>query len=281
MLTFVGFLLTVSNALLLCYYDYDFYASSDSRPEISPIPSWVWIVCAINHFLAHTLDGIDGKHARRTKSSGPTGELMDHGLDSWTALFVPFCIYSMFGRADHSYAPFRVLFIFWAVFVTFYLSHWEKYNTGILYLPWSYDLSQIALFVLYVITYIYTPKAWKHKLPILNISTGQIFEIVTHGKNPYPSFDSNLMPFILFLVMSFLLSVPVTVYNVYCCYKSRTLKQPNIWESSRPLIPILTLFLTTTAWAAYSPNQIIEVDPKMFYFLVGTIFSNIAVSSSE
>lgn len=182
-LTFVGFLLTVSNALLLCYYDYGFYASSDSRPDILPIPSWVWIVCAVNHFLAHSLDGIDGKHARRTQSSGPTGELMDHGLDSWTALFVPFCIYSMFGRADHSYAPFRVLFIFWAVFVTFYLSHWEKYNTGILYLPWSYDSSQIALFVLYIVTYIYTPKAWKHKLPILNISTGQIFEIVTHGKS--------------------------------------------------------------------------------------------------
>lgn len=172
----------MSNVALLSFYDYEFYASSDSREDVPQIPPWVWLVCAINHFLAHTLDGIDGKHARRTHSSGPTGELMDHGLDSWTALFVPFCIYSMFGRVEHSYAPLRVLFIFWAVFVTFYLSHWEKYNTGVLYLPWSYDASQIALFILYMITYIYTPRAWKYSVPLLGVSSGQIFEIVTHGK---------------------------------------------------------------------------------------------------
>ena len=26
----------------------------------------------------------------------------------------------------------------------FYFTHWEKYNTGILYLPWGYDLSQLV-----------------------------------------------------------------------------------------------------------------------------------------
>lgn len=54
-LTFTGFLLTLLNALLLAFYDYRFCASSDSFPDLPPIPQWVWIVCAINHFLAHTL----------------------------------------------------------------------------------------------------------------------------------------------------------------------------------------------------------------------------------
>ena len=39
--------------------------------------------------MAHTLDGIDGKQARRTGSSSPLGEMFDHGLDSWsTSLFL-------------------------------------------------------------------------------------------------------------------------------------------------------------------------------------------------
>lgn len=181
LLTFTGFLFTVTNGLLLTIFDYDFCASSDTIPSCLPVPLWIWLVCAVNHFLAHTLDGIDGKHARRTKSSGPLGELMDHGLDSWTALFIPFCIYSLFGRADYSECPMRMLFIFWTVFLTFYLSHWEKYNTGILYLPWSYDVSQVALFALYIITFVETHHYWKFNVPILNVGSGQLFEILSYG----------------------------------------------------------------------------------------------------
>lgn len=181
-LTFTGFLFTVANGILLTIYDPDFSASSDSISTTPPIPAWVWFLCAINHFLAHTLDGIDGKHARRTRSSGPLGELMDHGLDSWTALFIPFCIYSIFGRADYSESPLRMLFVFWTIFLTFYLSHWEKYNTGILYLPWSYDASQVALFVLYMITFCESYTFWKFTVPIINIPSGQMFELLSYCK---------------------------------------------------------------------------------------------------
>ena len=40
-----------------------------------PIPWWVWLYSGVFHFIAHTLDGIDGKQARRTKSSSPLGIL--------------------------------------------------------------------------------------------------------------------------------------------------------------------------------------------------------------
>ncbi|UYV68943.1 EPT1 [Cordylochernes scorpioides] len=91
------------------------------------------------------VNGIDGKHARQTNTSGPLGELMDHGIDSWAALFMSCCFYSIFGRADYSFSPFRVFLLIWSVNVCFYLSHWEKYNTGILYLPWGYDFSQVNI----------------------------------------------------------------------------------------------------------------------------------------
>lgn len=92
----------------------------------------------------YIIDGIDGKQARRTQTSGPLGELFDHGLDSWTAILITVCMYSVFGRTDHSVSPLRMYFILWNIFINFYLSHWEKYNTGVLFLPWGYDASMLV-----------------------------------------------------------------------------------------------------------------------------------------
>ncbi|KAF7488445.1 Ethanolaminephosphotransferase 1 [Sarcoptes scabiei] len=251
-LTFVGFLMTVFNGVLLTIYDPQFYASSDSFPDYSPIPKWVWIVCAVFHFLAHTLDGVDGKQARRTKSSGPLGELMDHGMDSWTSMFIPFCIYSIFGRADYSQSPLHMHFIFLSIYVTFYLSHWEKYSTGILYLPWSYDATQIALFVLYIVTFVHGHSFWK--FVIFGLNSGQIFEFLSY-------------------ITCFLFSIPMAFYNVFTCQQP---KQPNCWESFRPLVSMIFLFLFSTFWAVLSPNNILEAEPRTFYLMVGTLFSNIS-----
>ncbi|PNF19293.1 hypothetical protein B7P43_G07517 [Cryptotermes secundus] len=145
LLTFAGFLFTVLNFLLLSYYDYNFYASSDEHPEFPAVPQWVWAVAALNIFLAYTLDGIDGKQARRTQTTGPLGELFDHGLDSWTAFLIPTCMYSVFGRSMNGIPPLRMYFCLWNIFVNFYLSHWEKHITGVLFLPWGYDASMVPV----------------------------------------------------------------------------------------------------------------------------------------
>jgi phosphatidylglycerophosphate synthase len=194
-LTVSGFLLTVINAILLTYYDFDFSASSDTMSGTVAIPNWVWLVCMFNQFVSYNLDAIDGKQARRTGTSGPLGELMDHGLDSWTAFFIPFSIYSMFGRAEQSYPPIRIYFIFWSIFITFYFAHWEKYNTGILYLPWSYDVTHLALTAMYLVTNLYTYKIWKLVLPLFGCSTGQMFEFISHCKSFFFFFFFTFVPF--------------------------------------------------------------------------------------
>lgn len=253
----MGFLFVLLMTGLIAYYDPWYGASSDSIPDQKPIPQWVWLACAIFHFLAHTLDGIDGKQARRTGSSGPLGELFDHGLDSWTSLLIPFCIYSVFGRADYSFPPIRVHLIFWSVFITFYLSHWEKYNTGILYLPWSYDVTQITLLIMYLISFWYGHSFWK--FTVYGFTNGNLFEIATH-------------------MACYMLSIPVTVYNVNHAYRTTGLKYKSWSEVFRPLIPFLTLFAITVGWSFFSPNDVVNVQPRLFFLLVGTIFSNIAVS---
>lgn len=45
-------------------------------------PSWVYWTWAAGLFLYQTFDAVDGSQARRTRQSGPLGELFDHGVDA-------------------------------------------------------------------------------------------------------------------------------------------------------------------------------------------------------
>ena len=174
-LTFVGFLCLIVNFMFFSFYDYSFYGYCFDRRLCSPeaaanaslrkldfqmnlakfdhvpsdvcscIPRWLWCLLAICQFLSHHLDGTDGKQARRTGSSSPLGELFDHGLDSWATLFLPVALVSIFGRSEiFGISVFSMYGILWLILLSFIVSHWEKYNTGILFLPWSYDLSQVV-----------------------------------------------------------------------------------------------------------------------------------------
>lgn len=54
-MTFVGFLFTALNFVLLSWFDWNFYASSLEHEEYAPVPNWVWGMAAFNIFLAYTL----------------------------------------------------------------------------------------------------------------------------------------------------------------------------------------------------------------------------------
>ena len=58
-LTFVGFLFTTLNFVMLTYYDYNYYAASEEPPgdDYPGVPHWVWLLMAVFHFTAHTLGG--------------------------------------------------------------------------------------------------------------------------------------------------------------------------------------------------------------------------------
>jgi hypothetical protein len=53
-------------------------------------------------------------------------------------------LYSVFGRVEHTISVLRLYFCLINVLFTFLSSHWEKYNTGVLFLPWGYDVSQLV-----------------------------------------------------------------------------------------------------------------------------------------
>ncbi|KAF9794262.1 hypothetical protein SFRURICE_009639 [Spodoptera frugiperda] len=253
LLTFTGFLLTVLNFFVFSYYDYGFYAMTAENVTKDHIPSWVWGVSAVNLFVAYTLDGIDGKQARRTGTSGPLGELFDHGLDSYSAVLIPTFLYSIFGRDEVS--TLRFLFLIWNIFFNFYLTHWEKYNTGIMFLPWGYDFTMIGSCILLLVTSVFGPEAWHIPLPG-NITPGVIFEFVLYFS-------------------AMLTSQTVILWNIYKSYRDKTGKMRSFSEAVRPLVPLFIFFALSSLWAIYSPTDIINRAPRIFYILTGTIFSNI------
>ncbi|XP_063363203.1 ethanolaminephosphotransferase 1 [Cydia amplana] len=251
LLTFTGFLLTVLNFLLFSYYDYGFFALTEAGGD--GIPRWLWAVSAVNLFVAYTLDGIDGKQARRTGTSGPLGELFDHGLDSYSAVFIPACLYSIFGRDELS--PLRMFFVIWNIFINFYLTHWEKYNTGVMFLPWGYDFTMIGSCFLLLITSAIGPTAWRVALPG-GLTPGVVFELV--------------------LYLSAMLTSQTTIlFNIYKSYRDGTGKMRSLNEALRPLYPVAVFFAVSSLWALRSPSDIVDRAPRLFYILTGTIFSNI------
>ncbi|CAF1026534.1 unnamed protein product, partial [Didymodactylos carnosus] len=132
LMTLLGFLLLVVNFILFSIYDYDF-------SETTSIPRWLWLVAAIY--------GMDGKQARRTKASSALGELFDHGVDSWASFLFPVCVFSVLSRDEYGFSVIAMHFLLWTIYISFIDSHWEKYNTKILYLPWSYDISMLCRLV--------------------------------------------------------------------------------------------------------------------------------------
>ncbi len=87
---------------------------------------------------------MDGKQARRTKSSSALGELFDHGVDSWACFLFPICIFSVLSKDEYGFSPMAMHMLLWTVYLSFIDSHWEKYNTKVLFLPWSYDISMLV-----------------------------------------------------------------------------------------------------------------------------------------
>lgn len=59
-------------------------------------PRWAYVAFAGLAFAYQTLDGMDGKQARRTKSGSPLGEVIDHGCDALSMCFYPLVCLDIF-----------------------------------------------------------------------------------------------------------------------------------------------------------------------------------------
>jgi len=114
--TLTGFFFVIANLLTMLYY----------TPTMDvDCPAWVYATWAAGLFLYQTFDAIDGSQARRTRQSGPLGELFDHGVDALnTSLEV-----LLFSAAMNFGQGWRTVLVLFASLLTFYVQTWDEYHT--------------------------------------------------------------------------------------------------------------------------------------------------------
>lgn len=82
---------------------------------------------ALGLFAYQSLDAVDGKQARRTKSASPLGELVDHGCDSVSMVIMMLAISVAVELGKH---PSWMFFITFMATFMFYCAHWQAYVSG-------------------------------------------------------------------------------------------------------------------------------------------------------
>ena len=130
-ITLTGLVFMITAYLAVWFYVPTLEISSDEEDQI---PRWIFFWNGVAMLLYQTLDNMDGKQARKTKSSSPLGLLFDHGADS---------INPIFGSANWivgmMLSPSRDLWLcFAAIFgpqALFFMATWEEYYTGELIMP--------------------------------------------------------------------------------------------------------------------------------------------------
>ncbi|KAK7695143.1 hypothetical protein QCA50_002333 [Cerrena zonata] len=154
-ITLSGLCMVLINFATLVYYDPNYLAEKGGA---TGPPQWVYFTWAAGLFIYQSLDAIDGKQARRTGMSGPLGEMFDHGCDALnTTLEV-----ILAGRALGLGRSWWTVASQAASLANFYLTTWEEYHTGQLYLGvFSGPVEGILMIVgIYVISGIFGPAFW-------------------------------------------------------------------------------------------------------------------------
>jgi len=91
-----------------------------------PVPRWLSLYAAAALFLYQTLDNLDGRQARRTKSSSPLGLLFDHGVDSLNVTVSTLMLASILQCGT----TFKVFGLWFTTYIPFVFATWEEYYTG-------------------------------------------------------------------------------------------------------------------------------------------------------
>ena len=89
------------------------------------LPWWLFVFNGTCIMIYYTLDCMDGKQARRTKSSSPLGQLFDHGVDCLSVLSFIQTIQCMLKLPPH-----LLLVLQNSLQFPFWVAQWEEYYTG-------------------------------------------------------------------------------------------------------------------------------------------------------
>lgn len=151
LITLMGTMALVASYLTSAYYTPDF---------VGDAPRWTYLLSAFAVVFYTILDCLDGKHARRTNTSSPLGQLFDHGCDALSVnllLANIACSLSIGCSWAHALGNLGVMF-------TWILAQWEEYHTSVMkYGNQYYGVLECnyTLAAVHMATFILGPAFWR------------------------------------------------------------------------------------------------------------------------
>ena len=155
MLTLLGGACILSATLLGAWF------SPSLRGEA---PSWVYATNALLLFAYQSLDGSDGKQARRTKTGSALGELFDHGIDAFAVAPITLFTIDAFAFGIESVWPWLITLGAQACFL---FSNLTLFHTGCMRVnPLDVIELQTAMYSSLLLTAIAGPGIWSLRIPL-------------------------------------------------------------------------------------------------------------------
>ncbi|ORZ21512.1 hypothetical protein BCR42DRAFT_321324 [Absidia repens] len=256
MITLLGLLIIGINVSTLMYY----------APDLGPCPNWVYYTFGIGLFAYQSLDAIDGKQARRTGASGPLGELF--GCDAInTSLGV-----MTWASATYLGQSWWTVLSLVASLGNFYLSTWEEYATGVLYLGYfSGPVEGVLMLVgVHLITGYFGPALWtltlEEAVPMFDWS----YNVETRLAGALQL--NHVLILIGFLVL--VLNIITAVFNVISNKRNPTdysrVNQSTL-QALLGLVPFFSMCYLTYKWMLLWPD-LVEEHLALFIPVLGLLF---------
>jgi len=245
-ITLSGLSIVFINFFTLIYFDPLYLTEKDG---VAGPPHWIYFTWAAGLFAYQSLDAIDGKQARRTGMAGPLGEMFDHGCDALNTTLEVILASRALGLGRSWWTVASQI----ATLANFYLTTWEEYHTGQLYLGvFSGPVEGIIMIILiFIISGFYGPAFWDQKIwTIIHVDHFYPF-----NKLPNIPLNESFMVFGAFGLLS----------NIFTSYKNvRTATLAAHKPSVSPLLQLLPFAISAgiqIAWLSqpeYNNSAIIN-----------------------
>lgn len=196
--------------------------------------------------MYQTFDAVDGIQARRTGQSGPLGELFDHCVDACnTTLGV-----LVFASATNLGYGWELIAAQAATLCNFYLSTWEEYHTGVLFLSmFSGPVEGILIVVgCFIVSTFKGPFFWHNELfDLLNLQDSPIVDAMGEGIKHMTLNEA----YLVFATVGLGFNIVQATQNVYNVKKKDNLPlTPALLQT----LPFFFFYATLSYWIYLSPD---------------------------
>jgi len=240
-------------------------------------PAWVPLVHALCIFIYQTLDNMDGKQARKTKTSSPLGLLFDHGCDAVNAVMNVIAINAIFGAGWNM----KIFFMIWFGLIAFFFQTWEEYYTGEMILPIMNGPTEGLLLICFcdLLSYVYGYDWWYEPKATI------VYSLIDPYKQYIPLNPDTLELFYTrfglvngFVLISSIVTIMSQIISV-CQHLVKT-KAYTLSNALLNLVPITLIWVCSFYYCYSNPNAFRDY-PYTIIIFIGSVWVDLVTHFME